>query len=205
MRLLSSPVALLGREWWLAGGSARLRRPKPARKTRRLAGLLGRAACWPLALGLLGWLAGVGLAPDKAAPPPLKPAGSPRPKPLGPAADNSRCFVCHLNFDEEKLAVAHAKGGVACVKCHGQSEAHAADENNGTAPDIMYPRKKIAAACAACHELEAVAKVEKHKPEDLDALVVGEKVCTDCHNEHRLSRRTRLWDRETGKPLPKAR
>jgi hypothetical protein len=182
----------------LAGASS-------SRLWRRLARLLGSAVCSLLALGVVWLLAGGGLAQDKAAPPALKPVGSQRPKPLGPPADNSRCFVCHINFDEEKLAVAHAKGGVACVKCHGQSEAHAGDENNGTAPDIMYPRKKIAAACAACHELEDVAKVEKHKPEDLDALVVGEKVCTDCHNEHRLSRRTRLWDRETGQRLPKAK
>jgi len=196
---------LLAIGYWPLPNAGCLSRPKPGLQTRCWAGLLGGTVCWLLAQGLLGWPAGGGLAEDKAAPPPLKPAGLSRPKPVGPAADNSRCFVCHLNFDEEKLAVAHAKGGVACVRCHGKSEAHSADENNGTAPDIMYPRKKIAEACAACHELEGVAKAEKHKPEDLDALVVGEKVCTDCHNEHRLTRRTRLWDRETGKPLPRAR
>jgi hypothetical protein len=124
-----------------------------------------------------------------------------RPKALGPPADNSRCFVCHLNYEDEEFAVKHAKGGVGCEKCHGKSDAHASDENNGTAPDTMYPRSKVTAACADCHKLEQVVKVEKHQP-DLDALAADEKVCTDCHKTHRLERRSRRWDRETGRPLP---
>ena len=44
-------------------------------------------------------------------------------EPAGPVADNGACFVCHANFQEEPMAVLHAKANVGCVKCHGASVA----------------------------------------------------------------------------------
>ena len=49
----------------------------------------------------------------------------------------------------------------------------------------MYPAEKINSFCKSCHP---------------DAkLGEGKKYCTDCHGEHRLSYRTRKWDKATGK------
>ena len=120
---------------------------------------------------------------------------------LGPPCDNSRCFVCHLNYSEERFAVAHAEKGVSCEKCHGPSDAHCSDEDNITAPEIMYPRAKTGPACMACHEGKEILNIEKHKP-DLEVIALEDKICTDCHGQHRLPRRSRYWDRQTGRLLP---
>lgn len=102
----------------------------------------------------------------------------------GPLADNSRCFVCHINFVEDKLTSMHAKADIGCEHCHGASDAHCSDEDNITPPDIMYPAEKINSFCKSCHP---------------DAKLGGDKkYCTDCHGEHRLSHRTRKWDKATG-------
>jgi hypothetical protein len=101
-----------------------------------------------------------------------------------PLADNSRCHVCHINYEDEELAVTHARAGVGCERCHGASDAHCSDEDNITPPDIMYPPDKVNSSCKSCH------------PEG--KLGGGKKYCTDCHGEHRLSYRTRKWDKETG-------
>ena len=74
----------------------------------------------------------------------------------GPVADNSRCLHCHLNMADEELATTHARANIGCANCHGNCDAHIADESwasggNGTAPEIMYPRDKIQAACMKCH------------------------------------------------------
>lgn len=102
----------------------------------------------------------------------------------GPVADNSRCHVCHINYGHEKLAVTHARADVGCEKCHGASDAHCSDEDNITPPDIMYPADKVNSFCKSCH------------PEG--KLSGGKKYCTDCHGEHRLGHRTRVWDKATG-------
>ena len=112
------------------------------------------------------------------------------------AVDNSRCFVCHMNFEREELAVTHAKDGVGCESCHGPSDAHCGDENNATAPDVMYPRAKLSLACLKCHT--SIPRTTDHKPILADPPA-AKKVCTDCHGEHRLAHRTRHWDRTTGK------
>ena len=115
--------------------------------------------------------------------------------PTGPMADNSRCFVCHLNYAQESLAVVHAKADIGCAKCHGPSDAHIADESwtwgeNGTAPDIMFPRPKINPFCLTCHPQDKIDAVQ-HK-----ALFAGtseKKYCTDCHGSHRLTERKCQW------------
>ena len=103
---------------------------------------------------------------------------------VGLVGDNSRCHVCHINYEDEELAVTHARASVGCERCHGASDAHCSDEDNITPPDIMYPLAKVNSSCKSCH------------PEG--KLGGGKKYCTDCHGEHRLSYRTRRWDKQTG-------
>ncbi len=111
-----------------------------------------------------------------------------------PGADNSRCFVCHANYMEEKLAVTHAKAKIGCADCHGPSDAHIADESwasggNGTAPGIMYAREKINSSCMTCHPQQKI-DTPQHQ-----AVLAGSspKVCTDCHGQHRLPQRGCKW------------
>lgn len=110
-------------------------------------------------------------------------------------ADNSRCFVCHINYMNEDIAVTHSKANMGCAYCHGKSDEHIADESwasggNGTAPDIMYPRAKINPFCMGCHAREKI-DTEQHKP--LFADNNEEKYCTDCHGDHRLTERKCKW------------
>ena len=177
---------------------------------------------WIAAAGMVvtaGWLASAadesegpakGLAPltvDKAAPllldePPAKKAPAADPK--KPMADNSACFVCHGNFQEESMVAVHAKENVGCAKCHGSSRAHRNDEDNVTAPDKMYQPARIDNACRKCHEdhnasaRKVIAMFQARFPQDADPKKV---VCTDCHGEHRLKVRSVHWDKETGKLL----
>jgi hypothetical protein len=104
--------------------------------------------------------------------------------PTGPVADNSRCHVCHINYEGEELVFIHSQANISCEQCHGASDAHCSDEDNITPPDIMYPANKINSSCKSCH------------PDG--KLSGGKKYCTDCHGEHRLSYRTRKWDKTTG-------
>jgi len=113
----------------------------------------------------------------------------------GPIADNSRCFVCHINYAQEEIAVTHARANIGCANCHGASDAHIADESwasgsNGTAPEIMYPKDKINAACMTCHSRDELDEPQ-HEPVFADAA--ERKVCTDCHGDHRLPQRRCKW------------
>jgi len=115
--------------------------------------------------------------------------------PSGPMADNSRCHVCHLNYVREELAVFHARADIGCADCHGDSDAHIADESwasggNGTPPNVMYPREKINPSCAKCHPRD---KINKALHEAFFAGKTTQKLCTDCHGKHRLARRTCRW------------
>ena len=113
----------------------------------------------------------------------------------GPVADNSRCFVCHINYMQEDIAVLHARSNIGCADCHGDSDAHIADESwswgeNGTAPDIMYRLEELNEFCMSCHPKDKI-DLEQHQP--LFAGTGEEKYCTDCHGEHRLARRKCKW------------
>ncbi len=166
------------------------------------------------ALAVLAAAAAAPAAKPAAGPPPLVvdrsapallsdgPAKFDSSQPAGhPKADNGPCFVCHGNFQDESLAVTHAKAGVGCMKCHGPSLAHRSDEDNVTPPEIMYPAAKIDAACRKCHEehdasaREVIARWQKRCPGKTDAARI---VCTDCHGEHHMQVRTVHWDKETG-------
>jgi len=112
-----------------------------------------------------------------------------------PVADNSRCYVCHLNYAQEKLAVTHARANIGCADCHGDCDAHIADESwtsggTGTPPGIMYPPDKVNPFCMSCHNKDKI-DVEQHKP--LFASTAREKYCTDCHGDHRLAHRRCKW------------
>lgn len=129
-------------------------------------------------------------------PGPVGPAGLKR-----PAVDNMLCLVCHGNYEDEELAVAHASAGVGCVNCHGLSLAHGDDEEHLIPPNIMYAKDKINVSCMVCHSVGTLCDKKEHE------MLVGdpatdEVVCTDCHGEHRLERRIRNWDKLTGKLLP---
>jgi hypothetical protein len=111
------------------------------------------------------------------------------------SADNSRCFVCHANYVQEQISVIHANASIGCVRCHGASDAHIADESwasggNGTAPDRMYPRDKINPACMHCH---AKDKIDAPQHQAVLADTEGKQVCTDCHGNHRLPQRRCKW------------
>ena len=110
--------------------------------------------------------------------------------------DNSRCHVCHINFAFDDLAVKHEEVNVGCETCHGPSDAHCSDEDNIIPPDIMWPLKTLNAKCMECHEQ---AKLPEEEHAELFADATDEKqVYTDCHGDHRLTHRTRIWNRETG-------
>ena len=115
----------------------------------------------------------------------------------GPLADNSRCYVCHMNYEEEVLTFVHARGDIGCEQCHGSSDAHCSDEDNITPPDIMYPAAKIDSFCMSCHPTGKI-DIPVHKSVLAD-IGTKEGGCTNCHGEHRLSHRTRKWDKTTGK------
>ncbi len=131
-------------------------------------------------------------------------------------ADNSFCYVCHRNFEKEPLSVGHTKIGVGCEQCHGVSERHSADEDGITPPEKMYSKARINPSCVKCHTGETLKKTDKHqlalsmmqdggrlgaeKPAEVKAGGAPPKwICTDCHGQHRMKVRTRIWDKETGK------
>lgn len=143
-------------------------------------------------------------------PPPRPPAPNPAP-PQPPMADNSRCFVCHANYDftDEPLAFRHAQASIGCVQCHGESPRHSADEDGLTPPDRMFPKAHIRFNCLGCHDWRKLVASDRtrqdrpdlpEKPDHQSVLdaTAPKKLCTDCHGDHRLGHRTRVWDKRTG-------
>jgi predicted CXXCH cytochrome family protein len=170
-----------------------------------------RGLLWGAAvLGVVGFLAGHASSDrESAAAPPLSLEGyldEKLPEASGNAerlpVDNGACYVCHKNYDGEGLALVHGKAEIACVDCHGQSDAHRNDEDNITPPDRMFALGDVDGMCAECHEghdapaREVLARWRERCPTKTDP---AEIVCTDCHFQHRLPFRTVWWDRDTGK------
>jgi len=115
---------------------------------------------------------------------------------------DSACFVCHANFEGEKLAKKHADDKAdklareedeehlrpakdrpkkfGCAGCHGPCFDHRSDEDNVTVPDVMYTRGEVKAACLACHTPH---KTET-KRKDGDGPPPPNPICTDCHGRH---------------------
>lgn len=169
-------------------------------------GLLAVLGLWALAL-----------AGPRADPPGQSAQGSPSAAAAQSApADNSRCYVCHANYDseEETLTFVHARVGIGCVRCHGDSSPHSTDEDGLTPPDRMFPKSRIRFNCLGCHDWVKLVASDKTRADRADlqtkpdhqAVLAGttsdKKFCTDCHgSEHRLSHRTRIWDKKTGQLL----
>ena len=121
---------------------------------------------------------------------------------IGSADDNYWCYVCHMNYQVEPLALRHAKAGVGCSYCHGKSEKHTADEDGVIPPQKMYARQEINENCLPCHKAYAESpNVCLYQPDDLGALEAGPSQCTDCHGKHQLANRSRRWDKASGKLL----
>ena len=113
-----------------------------------------------------------------------------------PVAENDRCFVCHMNYHDEKIAVTHAWADIGCADCHGDSDEHIADESwasggNGTPPDTMFTRNKVNPFCMDCHSKDTLDE-DQHKAVFVKSKK-KRKVCTDCHGDHRLAHRTCEW------------
>jgi len=122
-----------------------------------------------------------------------------------PAPDNSPCFVCHANFEDESLSTRHFKAKIGCVDCHGESLAHRSDENNTTPPDRMYSREDIEPACKQCHNTHNASArevVEVYLKRCRDITDPEKLTCTNCHGRHRMNHRTIIWDKRTGKLIP---
>ncbi len=121
---------------------------------------------------------------------------------LGSADDNYWCYVCHMNYQVEPLAVRHAKAGVGCSRCHGKSEEHTADEDGVIPPQKMFAREKVNSSCLPCHkEYTESADICLYQPDGLGAMETGPSQCTDCHGRHQLANRARRWDKTSGKLL----
>ncbi len=133
----------------------------------------------------------------------------PKTKYPGPPADNSRCLVCHANFEDEKLTDSHLKANVGCIVCHLECDSHCVDEDNLTPPDRMFANKgRVRFLCLTCHNWKELIETDKTKadlkdPPEHSSVLAGTnkdgKFCMDCHSEHKLSHRTRIWDKRTGK------
>jgi len=126
-----------------------------------------------------------------------------REKHVNVPAPDSACFVCHANFEGEKIAKTHVAGKkqeesdeeshlkpasqrpktAGCAGCHGPSLDHRSDEDNVTTPDIMFTRGEVDAACLQCHTRHK-AETKRH---DGEGPIPKNPVCTDCHGKHRTS------------------
>jgi hypothetical protein len=142
-------------------------------------------------------------------------APDPGQKPTELFVANPYCKVCHLDFDEEELALQHEIWGIGCERCHGESFRHRSDEANLTPPEIMYPKERINPSCMSCHPRQDIQDTKDHEPileaglsvfeEATPAGKDAKKYCTDCHgSKHRVLRvRATHWDKATGALLKK--
>ncbi len=127
---------------------------------------------------------------------------------------NPFCKACHLDFDEDELALDHELAGIGCERCHGESLRHRSDEGNITPPQLMYPKERINPTCMMCHPRHEIRHVEDHQPILETGLSIFEseepseeaghtaRYCTDCHGpDHRMQVRTVRWNKATGEIL----
>ncbi|MFW6161222.1 MAG: hypothetical protein ACODAJ_00545 [Planctomycetota bacterium] len=131
----------------------------------------------------------------------IRPLG--REQHLNVPSPDKACFVCHDNFRTEKLSLQHrAPDGKSkadekddylkpadqrprrngCAGCHGPSLAHRMDEDNVTAPDLMYTRGEVEPACLRCHVPHPRMPIRADKQ---PGPLPPKPVCTDCHGRHR--------------------
>lgn len=162
---------------------------------------------WIACGGVLAVIAGIslatpsgaedGIAPPKgnAAKPIAKPSVSSTKPATKAAADNSICFVCHLELQKEQLTVSHQAENIGCVRCHGSSADHMHDEMLMTKPDQLFGRQEVDAMCGKCHEephkekaKEVKAFLDQWRGKDRpNGRVVSDRsICTDCHGTHNI-------------------
>ncbi|MHB8865269.1 MAG: multiheme c-type cytochrome [Pirellulaceae bacterium] len=115
-------------------------------------------------------------------------------------ADNSFCYVCHANYEGEKLTSVHEAEGVGCETCHGMSDKHSQDEDSLVPPDVIFAPAKVASFCGQCHEKRDLLDGDESHEKFFAGQVEPDKTCTSCHDmKHQLKVRTRRWDKETRK------
>ena len=85
--------------------------------------------------------------------------------------------VTHTHAETEKL-LKHVHKTLSCEACHGPSQAHVDDPENGR----HKPDKLNAVACLRCHEANP-SRPKWHKQITLKSHYVGQK-CTECHSPH---------------------
>jgi hypothetical protein len=118
------------------------------------------------------------------------------------AADNSFCYVCHLNYenDKEKLVAIHEPEGVGCETCHGMSAQHSQDEDSLVPPDVIFASNKVASFCVQCHEKRDLLEGDESHEKFFAGETEPDKTCTSCHDmKHSLKVRTRRWDKDSRK------
>jgi len=118
------------------------------------------------------------------------------------AADNSFCYVCHLNYEneKEKLVTVHEPEGVGCETCHGMSAQHSQDEDSLVPPDVIFASNKVASFCIQCHEKRDLLEGDEAHEKFFAGETEPDKTCTNCHDmKHSLKVRTRRWDKDTRK------
>lgn len=94
------------------------------------------------------------------------------------------CGMCHVDVLDELAGGEHLAADIGCVRCHGPSKAHLADENNEVKPDRMPSRDQIDSFCGSCHK--CTRPVRPVRPA---ATQPKPKICTDCHGTHKLKLR----------------
>jgi hypothetical protein len=116
------------------------------------------------------------------------------------AADNSFCYVCHANYESEKLVKTHEAEGVGCETCHGRSDKHSQDEDSLVPPDVIFAPAKVAKFCTQCHTKRDLLEGDAAHEKFFAGPVEPDQTCTNCHDmKHKLKVRTRRWDKATRK------
>lgn len=87
--------------------------------------------------------------------------------------DAGDCSTCHINVVLEWGVSAHSTKGVNCIKCHGASAEHVANEKNEVAPDRLPRSQQIAPFCRSCHSAGCPKTAEPAS-------------CQGCHHMHAL-------------------
>ncbi len=121
------------------------------------------------------------------------PHAGPEAKPPRRAAmeRNADCCMCHQPFLGEQLSARHAKHGIACADCHGESRAHSTDEKFRAPPDVTFKPRDVDKYCLRCHSPH-----EPKRPPSKSLAVTHPKIlgteapnrCTACHGRHKIIR-----------------
>jgi len=114
----------------------------------------------------------------------VRPKGGLTSKPSAAQA-NRRCLECHVDFEAEPIVVRHQTGGVTCMRCHGHSQPHIADEVRATKADVTFRGQAMVLFCQTCHEPDKHRRAPSHAAE-LAKPADKRRSCTACHGEHKL-------------------